>query len=102
MDIINIFAESIKQQVRHANDKANGGKTLQQGVTNGINIAFALIGIVAVIVIILGGINYATSQGDASKITKGKKMLITGIVGLIIALLAFAIVNFVLRSMGAQ
>ena len=38
-----------------------------------------------------------TSQGDPSKVTKGKKIMITGIVGLLIVLLAFAIVNFVLK-----
>ena len=39
-----------------------------------------------------------TSQGDSAKVAKGKNTLIYGVVGLIVALLAFAIVNFVLKS----
>jgi len=98
MDWKTLLASGIKQQVSGANEKA-GGKSLQDGVKNGINIVFILIGITAVIIIILGGINYATSQGDPNKIGKGKKMLITGLVGLLISVMAFAIVNFVLDAM---
>lgn len=95
------LASGIKQQVSDASGEAGNG-SLQAFVQSGINIAFILIGIAAVIVIVLGGINYATSQGDPGKIGKGKKMLITGLVGLLIAIMAFAIVNFVLEAMKKQ
>lgn len=63
-----------------------------------INVIVGLIGIIAVAVIVIGGILYATSAGDAAKAKKGQNAIMYGIVGLIIALLAFAIVNFVLKS----
>jgi hypothetical protein len=53
---------------------------------------------VAVVMIILGGVSYATSQGDASKVKKGKDTILYGIIGLVVAILAFAIVNFVLQA----
>ena len=49
--------------------------------------------------IILGGISYATSQGDPGKVKKGKDTILYGIIGLVVALLAYAIVNFVLGAL---
>lgn len=63
-----------------------------------INVIIAIIGFVAVVMIILGGISMITSQGDTGKVAKGRLTIIYGIVGLVIAILAFAIVNFVLTS----
>ena len=48
--------------------------------------------------IILGGVTYVTSNGDAAKLAKAKNTIIYSVIGLVIALLAFAIVNFVLGS----
>lgn len=97
MNGLDIFAESIKKQVQ--NIGGNDSNALQGELAKGINGALIIIGMAAVIIIIVGGVNYATSQGDPSKVTKGKKILITGIVGLIICVLAYAIVNFVLTAM---
>lgn len=63
-----------------------------------INVVIGIIGMLAVIMIIMGGISFATSQGDAAKVTKARNTILYGVVGLIISLLAFAIVNFVLSS----
>jgi hypothetical protein len=59
-------------------------------------------GIIAVVMIILGGISYATSQGDPGKIKKGKETILYGIIGLVVSLLAFAIVNFVLGALSGN
>ena len=56
-----------------------------------------LVGVLAVIMIIYGGILYTTSGGDPSKTKKGKDTILYGIVGLVIAILAFVIVNFVIN-----
>ena len=44
------------------------------------------------------GISFATSQGDSGKVAKARNTILYGVVGLVVALLAFAIVNFVLSS----
>lgn len=62
----------------------------------GINVVLGLIALAAVIMIIIGGLNYTTSQGEATKVKKAKDTILYGVIGLVIALLAFAIVNFVL------
>lgn len=63
-----------------------------------INVIVGVTGIIAVVVIVIGGILYVTSTGDATKAKRAQHTILYGIVGLIIALLAFAIVNFVLGS----
>ena len=65
-----------------------------------LNAVYVVVGIVAVIMIILGGISYATSQGDAAKVKKGKDTILYGIIGLVVVLLAFAITSFVLAQLG--
>lgn len=67
-----------------------------------INVVLAVVGLVAVFMIILGGFTYMTSQGDAAKVKRGKDTLLYGIIGLIIALVAFAVVNFVLDNVFGQ
>lgn len=64
-----------------------------------INTIIGIIGIVAVVVIILGGITYSTSQGDPAKVKKGKDTILYGVIGVVVSLLAFAIVNFVLDAL---
>lgn len=63
-----------------------------------INIAIFFIAIVAVIVIILGGVQFATSLGDPTKTTQGRNMLLYGVIGLAVAVLAWTIVNFVIGA----
>lgn len=63
-----------------------------------INVALAVLGLVAVVMIIMGGFNYMTSSGDTAKVTKARNTILYGVIGLVIALLAFAIVNFVLDT----
>lgn len=63
-----------------------------------INVIIGLVGFIAVVMIIIGGISFATSQGDTAKTTKARNTILYGVVGLVVALLAFAVVNFVLKN----
>ena len=81
-----------------SNPESCKGNDLNTMVQTIINAVIFVIGMVAVVMIILGGVNYATSQGDAGKVKKGKDTILYGIIGLVIAILAFAIVNFVLQA----
>lgn len=65
-----------------------------------INLLLFVIGIVAVISIIIGGIMYTTSNGDQGKVKQAKDTIMYSVVGLVVAILAFAIVTFVVSSVG--
>ena len=79
-------------------DKDNKNNSLTSMINLIINVVLGVLGIVAVIVIIVGGFTYMTSNGDPAKTTKGRNIILYGIIGLVVALLAFAIVNFVLNG----
>ncbi|MBQ3413362.1 hypothetical protein IJH33_00705 [Candidatus Saccharibacteria bacterium] len=66
------------------------------------NTILYIVGIVAVIMLIIGGIRYITSGGDAKKVTDAKNTVLYAIIGLVICLLAFAIVNFVVTTLPNQ
>jgi hypothetical protein len=70
--------------------------TGDQVVHNTLNIAYSLGGTIAVIVIIVGGVMYATSGGESAGITKAKNMITYAVVGLAVIIAAFAITNFVI------
>lgn len=62
------------------------------------NTAFLWAGIVAVIIIIMAGIQYITSTGDPGKVSQAKTIIMNAIIGLLIVVLAAAIVNLVLGA----
>ena len=67
-------------------------------VKNIISILFWIIGILAVIVIIYAGITFITAAGNPSKVAQAKTMIIYAVIGLAVAILAYAIVNFVVGA----
>lgn len=63
-----------------------------------INVMVSVVGVIAVAVIVIGGILYVTSAGEATKAKRAQSTIMYGIIGLVVAVLAYAIVNFVLKS----
>lgn len=71
-------------------------KTVITSILNGI---IAVSGLIAVIFVVVGGINYITSSGDATKVEKAKKTILYACIGIIITVLSFALVNFVIINL---
>lgn len=63
-----------------------------------VNILLFVIGAVAVIMLIYGGVKYITSGGAQDKVQEAKNTILYAIVGIVVALLAFAVVNFVIKG----
>ena len=63
------------------------------------NTILYIVGIIAVIMLIIGGIKYVVSGGDSKKVTDAKNTVLYAIIGLVVCFLAFAIVNFVISSL---
>lgn len=68
--------------------------------TTVVNVLLFIIGAICVIMLIWGGIRYTTSAGNSANVTAAKNTIMYAIIGLVIAFLAFAIVNWVLVSVG--
>ena len=67
-------------------------------IKNVINTILVVLGMIAVIMIIIGGIRYTTSNGDSGSTKSAKDTILYAVIGLVIAILAFAIVNFVVGA----
>ncbi|HEX8227368.1 MAG TPA: hypothetical protein VF572_05885 [Candidatus Saccharimonadales bacterium] len=76
----------------------SGATGLNDLIKKIINIFSIIIGVIAVIMIIVGGLKYITSGGESSNVSGAKNTIIYAIVGLIVVALAQFIVRFVLRS----
>lgn len=88
---------TISEEVRSAAGcTQNSENAFRDSLTKILNSIIAVVGLVSVIFVIIGGINYMTSAGDAAKLEKAKKTILYALIGLIICALAFAIVNFVI------
>jgi len=70
--------------------------SVNSGIKTVINILSVLVGVVAVIMIIVGGFRYITSGGKQESVAGAKNTILYGIIGLIIVALAQIIVQFVL------
>jgi glucose uptake protein GlcU len=66
------------------------------------NTILYFVGIIAVIMLIWGGIRYVVSGGDAKKVTDAKNTILYAIIGLVISFLAYAIVQFVINALPAK
>lgn len=62
------------------------------------NALIFLVGALAVIFLIIGGLRYVISQGDAAQVKQAKDTILYGIIGVVVAILAYAIVKFVATS----
>lgn len=62
-----------------------------------VNALLFVVGILSVIMIIVGAFRYVTSAGNPSAVTGAKNTIIYAVIGLVVAFLAFAIVNWVLN-----
>ena len=63
------------------------------------NTALFIIGAVSVLMLIYGGIRYTISMGDAKNVEVAKNTIMYAVIGIVVAVLAYAIVNFVLTSL---
>lgn len=63
------------------------------------NVLIYLVGAIAVIVIIIGGLRYVISQGSSDQVKQAKDTILYGVIGLVVAILAYALVHFVIGSL---
>ncbi|MBB1558369.1 hypothetical protein HG437_003230 [Candidatus Saccharibacteria bacterium] len=93
---------SAQDQVKKGIDNAGGtvnNFNIGTAITNIVNIMLYALGAIAVIMIVVGGIRYTTSNGDSNGIQSAKNTILYAVAGLVVAILAYAIVNFVVSNL---
>lgn len=63
-----------------------------------IKILLGFLGLIAVVIVLVGGFKWMTSQGSEDKIEEARGMIISGFVGLLIILAAFGLATFVIEQ----
>ena len=63
------------------------------------NVLIFIVGAVAVIMLIIGGLRYVISQGDKGNVESAKNTILYAVIGIVVAVMAYAIVNFVAGSL---
>ena len=89
---------SAAEEIKKGYEQAGGteGDSLPNIVGTVINTMLFIVGVLAVIMIIYSGIRYITAHGDKGQVESAKNTLIYSIVGLVVAIVAYAIVNWVI------
>ncbi len=81
-----------------AADQSAAKTSITDYIATAINIFSVIVGVIAVVMIIIGGVKYITSGGDAGNVTGAKNTILYAIIGLVIVALSQVIVQFVLGS----
>lgn len=79
-------------------DSAAATSSIDNTITGVINLLSVVIGVIAVIMLILGGFKYVTSAGNEQAVAGAKRTLLYAIIGLIVVALSQVIARFVLNN----
>lgn len=63
------------------------------------NVMLFGVGAISVIMVVIGGLRYVISGGSSTNITAAKNTILYAVIGLIISILAYALINFVIGSL---
>lgn len=97
--------DSIRRGVRSTGGSTTQGQAENQlfsAIETGVDIFSLIVGVIAVVMIIIGGLKYITSGGDSNSVSSAKNTLLYAVIGLVVVVLAQAIVFFVLDETAGQ
>jgi hypothetical protein len=97
--MLDVLAATVKEQVQTAGAKTGAATDVKSGAGVAIYTVMGLVGLVAVVMVIIGGVSIAVAQGDPAKVKKGRTTITFGLVGMAICILAFVITSVVLTAL---
>lgn len=88
-------AQTPTQVQQGVNDVGGAGAlSMQTVIKTAVNVLLYFVGALSVIMIIYGGFKYVTSSGESSAVASAKNTILYAVIGIIISVLAYSIVNF--------
>lgn len=90
-------------QIKSGVNKAGGNSkrdNLSKDIKNITNLLLFLVGVIAVIAIVISGLRFVTANGNQDQITSARNGVLYAVVGIVVALMAYAIVYFVVDNLG--
>lgn len=89
--------KKIAIEIKQAAGCDNTAPNIENVIQNIINIILGILGVVCFVIIVIGGVQYMTSTGEAAKTQKAKNTILYAVIGLIICALAGVITNFTIN-----
>ncbi len=93
--MIRLLAQINTRDVNLPNKRVSGG-FVSERLADVLSLTFIILGSIAVLVITVAALQYVLSAGDPQKTARAKDTIIYAVIGLVVAVLAWAIVQFVL------
>lgn len=94
-----VLATSLDTGINYGTATGLGTKDIREGVMSIVNVLLGFLGILAIIIILWGGFRWLTSGGNEEKVGEAKKIITSGIIGLVIIFTAYAIATFVIEQL---
>lgn len=94
-----VTAQSVNDIREGVQRTGPSGTDVNVAIRAAINILSIVVGVIAVIMIIIGGLKYVTSNGDSNSISSAKNTIIYALIGIVVVALAQALVRFVLDKL---
>lgn len=89
--------EKIAKEIKQAAGCDNTAPNIENVIQNIINVVLGILGVVCFVIIVIGGVQYMTSTGEAAKTQRAKNTILYAVIGLIICALAGVITNFTIN-----
>lgn len=100
-----VYAGTTVDEIQGGVSGVGGGTSTEAGtiqvkdtIRTVINILLFLVGSFAVIMIVIAGFRFVTANGDANTVSQAKNTIIYSVIGIVVAVMAYAIVNFILEA----
>jgi hypothetical protein len=91
-------AQAVDMGMNYATNIGLADRDPREAAIDLIKLIMTFLGIIAVVIILLGGFKWMTAAGNEDKVGEAKKLIGAGVIGLVIILSAFLIVNFVVNN----
>ena len=81
------------------NVETGATRSLPESIQQVTNVLLFLLGAVAVIMLVIGGFKYVVSNGNAEQVKSAKNTIMYAIIGLVVAIVAYAAVDWVVKQL---
>jgi len=94
-----VLAATLDTGINYGTYTGLGTKDIREGVMAVVNVLLGFLGIIAIIIILYGGFVWLTSAGNEEKVGQAKKIITSGIIGLVIIFISYAVATFVITQL---